>query len=66
MGRQVTIKDIAKIAGVSPAVVSLVANGKNGVSKETKDRVLGLIENLIIDQIRSQKAFQNKRQKRLD
>ena len=44
MGRQVTIKDIAKIAGVSPAVVSLVANGKNGVSKETKDRVLGLIE----------------------
>lgn len=39
-----TIKDIAKMAGVSVATVSLVLNGKRGVSKEKKDLILRLVE----------------------
>lgn len=39
MGR-VTIKDIARIAQVSPATVSLVLNDKPGVGKQTRYRVL--------------------------
>jgi DNA-binding LacI/PurR family transcriptional regulator len=35
----VTIKDIAKIAGVSPSTVSRVLNGNNVISKETSDRI---------------------------
>lgn len=38
------IKDIAKQAGVSPATVSYVLNGKNKTSQETKDRILALIK----------------------
>lgn len=34
-----TIKDIAKIAGVAPSTVSKVINNYPGVSKETKDKV---------------------------
>jgi LacI family transcriptional regulator len=36
----VTIRDIAKLAKVSPATVSLVMNERPGVSPETKDRVM--------------------------
>ena len=43
MGR-LMIKDIAKLAGVSPAVVSLVINNKPGVSKEKRQKVLDIIE----------------------
>jgi LacI family transcriptional regulator len=46
VGRQVTIKEIAKVAGVSPTAVSLVVNGKAGVSQETRERVLMIIEKL--------------------
>ena len=35
-----TVKDIAKVAGVSAATVSLVLNGKGGISEETRTRVL--------------------------
>ena len=35
-----TIREIAAIAGVSPAAVSLVMNNKKGVSEETRRRVL--------------------------
>ena len=33
-----TIREIAAIAGVSPAAVSLVMNNKKGVSEETRRR----------------------------
>lgn len=35
-----TVKDIAKAAGVSAATVSLVLNGKGGISEDTRTRVL--------------------------
>jgi LacI family transcriptional regulator len=37
------IKDIAKLAGVSPATVSRVINEKNCVKQEIRDRVLALV-----------------------
>lgn len=39
-----TIREIATIAGVSPAAVSLVINNKKGVSEETRRRVLSVVE----------------------
>ncbi len=39
-----TIREIAKLAGVSSAAVSLVINNKKGVSDETRQRVQAVIE----------------------
>lgn len=41
-----SIKDIAKRAGVSTATVSRVLNGSNKVRKPTADRVMEVVENL--------------------
>ena len=38
MGEKITIRDVAKHAGVSAASVSYVLNGINKVSDETKER----------------------------
>ncbi len=38
------IKEIAKMAGISPSAISIVINGKKGVSEETRKRVLEIIE----------------------
>ena len=35
-----TVKDVAKLAGVSATTVSLVMNGKSGISHETRTRVM--------------------------
>lgn len=35
-----TVKDVAKLAGVSATTVSLVMNGKSGISQETRARVV--------------------------
>ncbi|MGE4318744.1 MAG: LacI family DNA-binding transcriptional regulator [Deferribacterales bacterium] len=40
MRKKITVTEIAKLAGVSPATVSLVLNSRAGVSQETRDRVL--------------------------
>lgn len=37
--RRATIRDIAKMAEVSPGAVSLALNGKRGVSEETRERI---------------------------
>lgn len=42
----VTIKDVARLAGVSPATVSLVLSNKGRVSEETKRRVLEAVQKL--------------------
>ena len=39
-----TIREIAEIAGVSPAAVSLVINNKKGVGEKTRQRVLSVME----------------------
>jgi len=39
-----TIKELAEIAGVSPATVSLVLNGKKGVSEEKRKEIIRLAE----------------------
>ncbi len=41
-----TIKDIAKMAGVSPTVVSFVINEKKGVSPSTREKVLKIVEQM--------------------
>lgn len=35
-----TVKDVAELAGVSATTVSFVMNGKDGISQETRDRVM--------------------------
>lgn len=42
----VTIKDIAKLAGVSPSTVSRVCNNSSSISKETKERVQKIMDEL--------------------
>lgn len=42
----VTIKDVAKLAGVSPSTVSRVCNNNPAISRETRERVQQAIETL--------------------
>ena len=44
MSHNITIKQIAEIAGVSVSAVSFVLNGKKGVSEATRQRVLEVIQ----------------------
>lgn len=44
--KQPTLRDIAKLAGVSYQTVSLVVNGKPGVSDLTRQRILRLLDEL--------------------
>lgn len=46
MHRKVTIKDIAKMASVSPTAVSMALNDRPGVSKKTRRRILKIAEKL--------------------
>lgn len=39
-----TVKEIAKLAGVSPSAISVVLNDRKGVSDETRKRVLDIIK----------------------
>lgn len=41
-----TVREIASMAGVSPAAVSLVLNGKKGVSDDTRRRVQSVIDEI--------------------
>lgn len=44
--RAITIRDVAKMAGVSVSTVSRVLNGKVDVAKETKNHILTVIDDL--------------------
>jgi len=39
---KITNRDIAKLAGVSPAAVSLAINGKPGISEDTRQKILAI------------------------
>lgn len=45
-GRRATIRDVAKLAGVSPATVSQVVNGSRPVAAATRQRTLDVITQL--------------------
>lgn len=42
--KNLTIKDIAKMAGVSPTAVSFVLNNKKGVSEDTREKIKMIID----------------------
>ena len=44
--KKITIKDVAKEAGVSVATVSRALNGLGGIGKETRDHVLEICERM--------------------
>lgn len=46
MGKRVTVRDIAKVAGVSVASVSNVLNGVDKVSEETRERIIQVMLDL--------------------
>ncbi|MEG0397125.1 MAG: LacI family DNA-binding transcriptional regulator, partial [Oscillospiraceae bacterium] len=46
MGTRSTLKDVARIAGVTPATVSYVISGKKTISSETTARVQQAIAQL--------------------
>ena len=45
--KSVTIRDVAREAGVSVATASRVLNGKDVVRPETRDRILGVMADLV-------------------
>lgn len=40
MKNKVTIRDVAKAAGVSPSAVTIALSGRNGVGEQTRERIL--------------------------
>lgn len=46
MSEKITIEQIAQLSGVSIATVSRIINNKDNVKKETKDRVLAIMDEL--------------------
>lgn len=46
MAKRITLKDVAKNAGVTPATVSMVINEKDNISEPTKDKVWKVIKEL--------------------
>ena len=43
---RVTIKQVAKLAGVSPTAVSLAMNGKSGISEKTREKILQIVKQM--------------------
>lgn len=48
MEKRATIKDVARLAGVSISTASLAINGKEGVTDKTRKMVLDAVEETII------------------
>jgi LacI family transcriptional regulator len=44
--KQFTIKEIARLADVSPSAVSIALNNREGISTTTRERILALVEKL--------------------
>ncbi|WP_186577098.1 LacI family DNA-binding transcriptional regulator [Aquibacillus kalidii] len=58
-----TIKDIAKMAGVTPGTVSKIINNYSGISEKTKKKVLTIIEETGYQPTFSAKALATKKSK---
>jgi LacI family transcriptional regulator len=58
---KLTISDIAKMAGVTPGTVSKIMNNYGGISKETKEKVMGIIESTGYKPTFSAKALATKK-----
>ncbi len=54
-----TIREIAKAAGVSPATVSLVLNNKPGVSNERRQKIQRLLQQSGYEKRSSEKSSFN-------
>jgi DNA-binding LacI/PurR family transcriptional regulator len=60
-GKKMTIKDIARLAGVSPTAVSFAINGKDGISGATRQKILSVIsENHFYPSVASQRLTSHK------
>lgn len=59
--RKPTIADVAKAAGVSKAAVSFALKGTNGVSAETRERILAVADRLGWTPSASARALSNRR-----
>lgn len=58
---KLTIKEIAKLAGVSPTAVSFVINNKKGVSEKTRKKVKEVIEKTnFVPNLNSRRLFLRK------
>ena len=64
--KQTTIRDIAKLADVSYQTVSLVINGKPGVSEKTRKRILRLVEDMDYRPNRAAQMLSTHRSKTLE
>ncbi len=61
MAMNLTIKDIAKMAGVSPGTVSKIINNYGGISDKTKKKVLDIIQDTGYQPTFSAKALATKK-----
>lgn len=61
----VTIKDVAKQAGVSTATVSKVMNGSYSISQETIDRVKKVMQELVTIRISGREILSHSLQRPL-
>jgi LacI family transcriptional regulator len=61
LGKKITIKDIAKMAAVSPSAVSIAVNGKQGVGEDTRRRILDIVQRVgYTPNVQARRLIQNK------
>ena len=58
---KVTIRDVAKAVGVSPSAVTIALSGKNGVSEQTKERILQTAQKMGYSRASAQPAVRRSR-----
>ncbi len=46
MSKKVTIREIARLAGVSPSAVSFALNGREGISPDTRRKILNIVRQM--------------------
>ena len=59
--KNITISDVAEALGVSKTTVSRAISGKGRIGEATRKRVLEYIDNMIINQMLSQRVLPSQR-----